>query len=111
MNTLLYCLGEQAEDIFASFNLIEVDEKKFDVVIGRFNQFFIVKKNVIFERALSNKKKQAPSETAKDFITALFKLSETCEYGELFNQLIRDRQAFRKITNGQGSHTQKSHYN
>ena len=39
----------------------------------------------------SIEKKQAPSETANDFITALFKLSETCEYGKLRNQLIRDR--------------------
>ena len=28
---------------------------------------------------------------ANDFITALFKLSETCEYGELRDQLIHDR--------------------
>ena len=83
MKTLLYCLGERAEDIFASFNLSEADAKKFNVVIERFNQFFIVKKNVIFERAQFNRRKQAPSEMANDFITTLFKLSETSEYCEL----------------------------
>ena len=78
MNTLLYCLGEQTEDILASFNLSEADAKKFDVVIERFNQFFIAKNNLIFERAQFNRRQQAPSETANDFITTLFKLSETC---------------------------------
>ena len=72
MNTVLYCLGERAEDIFASFNFSEADAKKFDVVIERFNQFLIVKKNVIFERAQFNGSKQAPSETADNFITAFF---------------------------------------
>ena len=90
MNTLLYCLEERAEDIFTSFNLSEADAKKFFVVIERFNQFFSVKKNMIFERAQFNRK-QALSETANDFITALFKFSETCEYSELCDQLIRDR--------------------
>ena len=80
MNTLLYCLGKRAEDIITSFNLSESDAKKFDFVIERFNQFFIVKKNVIFERAQFNRRKQALSETANDFITVLFKLSETSEY-------------------------------
>ena len=47
---------------------------------------------MIFERAQFNRK-QALSETANDFITALFKFSETCEYGELCDQLIRDRLA------------------
>ena len=91
VNTLLYCLGERAEYIFASFNLSKADAKKFYVVIERFNQFFIVKKNVIFEKVQFNKRKQAPSETANDFFPALFKLSETCEYGELRDQLMRDR--------------------
>ena len=88
VNTLLYCLGEQAEDIFASFNFSKADAKKFDVVIKSFNQFFIVKKNVIFERAQFNRRKQAPSETANDFITVLFKLTETCEYSKLCDQLM-----------------------
>ena len=91
VNTLLCCLGERTKDIFASFNLGEADAKKFDVVIERFNQFFIVKKNVVFKRAQFNIRKQAPSKTASDFITALFKLSKTCAYGELRDQLIRDR--------------------
>ena len=91
MNTLTYCAGERAEDIFSSFNLSEADAKKFYVVIESFNQLFIVKKNVIFERAQFSRRKQAPSEMANDFITAFFKLSKMCEYGELRDQFIRDR--------------------
>ena len=46
---------------------------------------------MIFERAQFNRRKQTPSKTTNDFITTLFKLSETCEYGKLHDQLIRDR--------------------
>ena len=57
VNTLLYCLEERAEDMFASFSLNEANAKKFDVVTERFNQFFIVKKSVILKRAQFNRKK------------------------------------------------------
>ncbi len=91
VSTLLYCMGHRSEDIFKSFNLSDDDAKKFNTVIQQFDDFYIVKKNIVYERAQFNRRRQEPSETANEFITALFKLSETCEYGDLRNQLIRDR--------------------
>jgi hypothetical protein len=91
VSTLLYCMGHRSEDIFKSFNLSDDDAKKFNTVIQKFDDFYIVKKNIVYERVQFNRRHQEPNETANEFITALFKLSETCEYGELRNQLIRDR--------------------
>ena len=51
VNTLLYCLGDDAEDIFRSTNISEEDCKKFNVVPEKFGWFFLVRKNVIIERA------------------------------------------------------------
>ena len=45
----------------------------------------------IFERAKFNSSRQEAGETAKAFITALHKLSEICEFGDLKKELIRDR--------------------
>ena len=91
VSTLIYCMGDQSEDIFQSFNLTDDDAKKFDTVLQKFDKYFGVEKNVIFERAKFNMRCQEPDEPAESFITSLHKLSETCDYGLLRDELIRDR--------------------
>ena len=54
VNTLLYCLGNDAEDILCSTNISEEDRKKYGKVLGNFDQFFHVWKNVIIERTWFN---------------------------------------------------------
>ena len=39
----------------------------------------------------SHRRCQGQSETAEQFITSLYSLAENCEYGELKDQMIRDR--------------------
>ena len=53
--------------------------------------FFKVRQNVIFERARFNRRYQRAGETAEQYITVLYGLVETCEYGTLKNDLLRDR--------------------
>ena len=48
-------------------------------------------RNVIFEQAKFNSRKQLQDETVDDFITDLFCLAEHCSYGELRDEMIRDR--------------------
>ena len=47
--------------------------------------------NVIFKRARTNKRVQGEKESVIDFIEALYELAETCQFGDLKNELIRDR--------------------
>ncbi|GBO34013.1 Transposon Ty3-I Gag-Pol polyprotein [Araneus ventricosus] len=91
VNSLLYIMGEQAEDIFSSFGLSETEQDDFDIVLKKFNDHFVVKKNTIFERAQFNKRVQLDGESVNTFITALYTLAEHCEYGVLHDELIRDR--------------------
>ena len=42
-----------------------------------------MRRNIIYERAKFNQRKQFPGESVDDFITALYRLVEHCEYGEL----------------------------
>lgn len=56
-----------------------------------FDAYFVPKKNVIYERAMFNKRIQQPTETVDSFITALYAPSENCEYGALHDKLLRDR--------------------
>ena len=60
VNTLIYSMGDRAKDIFNSFKLSDTDAAKFSTVLDKYDNFFIVKKNVIFERAQFNLRKHQP---------------------------------------------------
>ena len=88
---LLYCIGLEAESVLDSMNITPGQRKKYDSVIAKLDWFFQVRKNTIFERAKFNHRCQGEDETAEQFITALFALAENCNYGDLRDELIRDR--------------------
>ena len=50
----MYCIGEEADAVLTSTNITDDDRKKYDAVIGKFDTFFRVKKNMTFERAKFN---------------------------------------------------------
>ena len=52
VNTLLYSMGEKADDILQSFNLEEEELKKYETVVDKFQKHFICRRNVIFQRAI-----------------------------------------------------------
>ncbi|XP_055903139.1 uncharacterized protein LOC129939224 [Eupeodes corollae] len=91
VNTLVYLMGDQADDIFLSFNLSSADEKKFIPVLNAFENFFVMKHNVIYERAKFNSRSQLDGESIEDFITALYLLSENCNYAALRDEMLRNR--------------------
>ena len=91
VNTLLYTMGERAEDIFQSFNLSEEEIKNYEVVVERFQRHFVSRRNIIFERAKFNSRKQEDGESADSFITSLYGLAEHCAFGQLYDEIIRDR--------------------
>ncbi len=52
---------------------------------------FEPKTNVIYERYMFNTADLDPSENIDKYVTRLKRLSASCEYGTLENQMIRDR--------------------
>ena len=91
VNTLLYSMGKKADVILQSFGLGEEELKKYETVVDNFQRHFISRRNVIFERAKFNSRIQEEGETADSFITALYGLAEHCGFGQLHDELIRDR--------------------
>jgi len=90
-STLLYCLGADADDVLTTTRISDESRKKYTKVLEKFDKFFQVRHNVIFERARFKRRNQQPGETAKDYITALHQLAKGCEYGNMTEELIRDR--------------------
>ena len=84
INALIYTMGDHADDILCSFGLNEEDAKKYD-------GHFVKRRNKIFERAKFNQRVQKGGESVDSFITALYTLSEHSEYGNLREEMIRDR--------------------
>ena len=84
-------MGDQADDVLRSFALSDVDRRNYDTVKEKFDGYFICRRNVIYERAKFHRRKQEEGETVEAFITALYALAEFCGYGDLHNEMIRDR--------------------
>ena len=91
VSTLLYTMGEEADDILTSTNITQEHRKIYDRVVAKFDAFFQVRKNVIFERARFNRRSQNNDESVEQFITNLYQLAENCAYGEMKEEMIRDR--------------------
>ena len=51
MNTLIYSMGDGADDIMRSFGLSVEDAKNYITVLAKFEAHFVKRRNVIFMRA------------------------------------------------------------
>ena len=90
-------MGDQADDILLSFQLFEEDKKKYDIVLAKFQGHFVKRRNVIYERMKFNQRIQQVGESVESFITDLYALSDTCNYGELTNKMIRPSVSHDKV--------------
>ena len=58
VSTLLYCLEEEADAVLASTNIKDDKRKVYATVLQKFDDFFKVRKNIIYERARFNRQNQ-----------------------------------------------------
>ena len=70
-------MGEEADDIVVSFGLTIEESKQYNVVKGKFEAHFVVKRNVIFERARFNLRSQQDGESLDNFLTDLYRFVNT----------------------------------
>ena len=67
------------------------EERKDYKTVEKFDSFFKVRKNVIYERARFNRRSQQSGETVEQYIMALYDLAENCDYGNIREEMIRDQ--------------------
>ena len=80
MNTLIYVMGDEADDIWSSFGLTECEKTQYDTVCAKFESHFVKRRNAIFKRAKLNQRRQEEGESTDGFITTLYVLEEHCGY-------------------------------
>ena len=90
INTLVYAMGGNANDLLKSFQIQE-DDMNYKNVVEQFASHFVGRSNIIFERARFNKRVQGKKESVLDFVEDLYKLADSCQFGSLKDELIRDR--------------------
>lgn len=69
VNSLIYTMGDEADDIITSVGLSQEEMKSYENVKSKFENHFIAKRNVIFERAKFNFRVQNEGEPVESFIT------------------------------------------
>ena len=90
-------MGRQADKIFSTFNFGaaakgEGDPRDdFDTVLGKFDEHFAPKRNVIHERAKFYNRSQQAEESVKEFLRSLRELAATCDFCDREEESIRDR--------------------
>uniref|UniRef100_A0A3B1ITQ0 Gypsy retrotransposon integrase-like protein 1 n=1 Tax=Astyanax mexicanus TaxID=7994 RepID=A0A3B1ITQ0_ASTMX len=92
VSCLIYAMGSESENVYRSFTFEEEGHSNdFDRVLGKFDEYFVPRRNVIHERACFHQRVQRPGEKAETFIRALYELSEHCDFGASRDENIRDR--------------------
>ena len=67
VNTLIYSMGEEADDILFSFGLSADDKKKYTIVSNKFEAYFVKRRNPIYERGKFNMRRQEEGESVDSF--------------------------------------------
>ena len=90
--TFITCIGKDALEVHNGLPF-QSDEEKADInkVLELWANHCIGKTNIIYERYKFNNRSQEQAESIDTYITTLRALAETCEFGTLKDDLIRDR--------------------
>lgn len=93
ISNMLVQMGNESVPIYAQFVYDDADNNKkktLNNTIRMFDEYFEPVKNVIYERAKFNTMRQG-EKTIHQFIVELQSQADQCDYGDMKNDLIRDR--------------------
>ena len=82
-------MGREASKIFKSFTFAEPTEEApqdpkddYDMVMAKFESYFIPKRNIIHERTKFHQRNQTSGESIENFLRSLRELARYCEFGD-----------------------------
>lgn len=84
-------MGRKASEILRFINVTQQELESFDAVKEEFQAHFVHTKNVVYESARFNRRKQEMGETVDEFVTARHELASRCEFKYMKERMVRDR--------------------
>ncbi|EFA12511.1 hypothetical protein TcasGA2_TC004209 [Tribolium castaneum] len=87
----LHCMGEETLEILDTLELTEEGRKDPEEIVCKLDEYFVPKTNVSVERHKFNSRVQMANENFDSFLGDLRKIAANCEYGDLKDDLIKDR--------------------
>lgn len=90
-SVFLYTIGQAGRDVYNTMTLADGERDKIDILFAKFEAYCKPKQNVMIERYRFNTRVQAKEETIDQYLTKLKLIAKNCSFGELENQLIRDK--------------------
>ena len=86
-------MGKECLDIFLNLNC-GTEELTINSAHKALEDYFLPKKNVVYERYVFNSCFQAPEESIDCYANRLRKLASSCQFGALTEEMIRNRLVF-----------------
>ncbi|GBM18819.1 hypothetical protein AVEN_203097-1 [Araneus ventricosus] len=88
---LLFIIGRDTIRIHQHLDISPEERKDSSVIIEALSKYFKPAINVIYERSILNAAVQEDDESIEQYICRLRKLTSTCNYQNMLEELIRDR--------------------
>ena len=89
--TLLSIMGKECLHVCKNLPMTDEERQDADVILTKLSEYFIPKRNKIYERYVFNSPSQKVDESFDQFLTALRKLAATCEFGTFEDETLLDR--------------------
>ena len=88
---LLHVIGKDAQEVYQSLHFEDSEKDQFDVLIKKFDDVFLPKVNIAYERFRFNTAVQKAGQLYDSYFTELRNLASSCDFGVIKDSLIRDR--------------------
>lgn len=95
MSLLLHCLGSEGQEIFEHLPDLPSTESNdlndYEICLRKLDLHFLPKISTVLERHHFGRRMQRSGESIEDYITALRKLASTCNFGDNYEERLRDQ--------------------
>ena len=93
IDALIYSMGDKCDKIVQTFSYATGEDKtKYDTIIAKFEEFYVPRRNEIYERSIFHSRKQGASESIEQYYSDLYELLLKCNYPEaVTDDMLRDR--------------------
>ncbi|XP_074026205.1 uncharacterized protein [Leptinotarsa decemlineata] len=86
---MLHLIGEEGFKIQETFTFTDEEKVKLQVLLDKFEVFFLPKENLVFEIFSFISIRQKQGQTLDQFITTLMKQAKKCKLGDLENLIVK----------------------